>query len=79
MEWLASIRTAIDYMEEHLTDDISAQDVANRVHLSPFFLHFADDRLRNRRIHSKPQTVSSGTGPEGDRRQGDRYCPSVLL
>ena len=38
MEWLSSIRTAINYMEEHLTDDISAQDVAARVHLSPFFL-----------------------------------------
>ena len=38
MEWLTSIRTAIDYMEEHLTDDISAQDVADRVHFSPFFL-----------------------------------------
>ena len=25
-------------MEEHLTDDISAQDVADRVYLSPFFL-----------------------------------------
>ena len=34
MEWLTSIRTAIDYMEEHLTDDISAQDVADRVYLS---------------------------------------------
>ena len=29
MEWLNSIRTAIDYMEEHLEDDISAQDVAD--------------------------------------------------
>ena len=38
MEWLTSIRTAIDYMEEHLTDSISAQDVADRVYLSPFFL-----------------------------------------
>ena len=38
MEWLTSIRTAIDYMEEHLTDNISAQDVADRVYLSPFFL-----------------------------------------
>ena len=38
MEWLTSIRTAIDYMEEHLADDISAQDVADRVHLSLFFL-----------------------------------------
>ncbi len=38
MDWLTSIRTAIDYMEEHLKDDISAQDVADHVFLSPFFL-----------------------------------------
>jgi AraC family transcriptional regulator len=38
MEWLTSIRTAIDYMEEHLTDNISVQDVADQVYLSPFFL-----------------------------------------
>jgi AraC family transcriptional regulator len=38
MEWLTSIRTAIDYMENHLEDNISAQDVADHVYLSPFFL-----------------------------------------
>ena len=38
MEWLTCIRTAIDYMENHLKDDISAQDVADRVYLSPYFL-----------------------------------------
>ena len=38
MEWLTCIRTAIAYMEEHLEEDISAQDVADRVYLSPFFL-----------------------------------------
>ena len=38
MDWLAAIRTAIDFMESHLEDDISAQDVADRVYLSPFFL-----------------------------------------
>jgi AraC family transcriptional regulator len=38
MEWLFAIRTAIDYMENHLTDNISAQDVAGQVFLSPFFL-----------------------------------------
>ena len=37
MEWLTSIRTAIDYMENHLEDNISSQDVANQVYLSPFF------------------------------------------
>lgn len=28
MEWLTCIRKAIDYMDEHLEDNISAQDVA---------------------------------------------------
>ncbi len=60
MEWLISIRTAIEYMEEHLTDDISAQDVAERVHLSPFFLQRGfslmtgcgiGEYIRNRRLY----------------------------
>ena len=60
MEWLTSIRTAIDYMEEHLTDDISAQDVAHQVYLSPFFLHKGfslmtgygiGEYIRNRRLY----------------------------
>ena len=38
MEWTTCIRTAIEYMEEHLEDSISAQDVADRVNISPFFL-----------------------------------------
>ena len=38
MEWLASIRGAIAFMEEHLREDISVQDVAREVYLSPFFL-----------------------------------------
>ena len=60
MEWLSSIRTAINYMEEHLTDDISAQDVADRVYLSPFFLQRGfslmtgcgiGEYIRNRRLY----------------------------
>ena len=31
MELITSIRKAIDYMEKHLTDNISAQDVADQV------------------------------------------------
>ncbi len=38
MELITSIRKAIYYMEKHLTDNISAQDVADQVYLSPFFL-----------------------------------------
>jgi AraC family transcriptional regulator len=60
MEWLSSIRTAIDFMEEHLEDNISAQDVADRVYLSPFFLQRGfslmtgcsiSEYLRNRRLY----------------------------
>ena len=60
MEWLTSIRTAIDYMEEHLTDNISAQDVADRLYLSPFFLqkgfslmtgYGIGEYIRNRRLY----------------------------
>ncbi len=60
MEWLTSIRTAIDYMEKHLTDNISAQDVADQVFLSPFFLqkgfslmtgYGIGEYIRNRRLY----------------------------
>ena len=60
MEWLTGIRTAIDYMEEHLTDDISAQDVADWVHISPFYLqkgfslmtgYGIGEYIRNRRLY----------------------------
>ena len=60
MEWLTSIRTAIDYIEEHLEDDISVQDVAEQVYLSPFFLqrgfslmtgYGIGEYIRNRRLY----------------------------
>ena len=60
MEWLSAIRTAIDYMENHLTDNISAQDVAGQVFLSPFFLqrgfslmtgYGIGEYIRNRRLY----------------------------
>ena len=60
MEWLTSIRKAIDYMEDHLQDDISAQDVAKEVFLSPYFLqkgfslmtgYGIGEYLRNRRMY----------------------------
>ena len=60
MEWLTSIRSAIDYMENHLEDNISAQDVADHVYLSPFFLqkgfslmtgYGIGEYIRNRRLY----------------------------
>ena len=60
MEWLTCIRTAVAYMEQHLTEDIGPQDVAEQVHLSPFFLQRGfsfmtgwgiGTYLRNRRLY----------------------------
>lgn len=60
MEWLTCIRTAVAYMEQHLTESIGPQDVAEQVHLSPFFLQRGfslmtgvgvGEYLRNRRLY----------------------------
>ncbi len=60
MEWLTSIRTAIDYMEKNLEEDIGVQDAAVQVFLSPFFLqrgfslmtgYGIGEYLRNRRMY----------------------------
>ena len=59
MDWLACIRGAIDYMERHLTDGTTPQDVAQSAHVSPFFLqrgfslltgYGLGEYLRNRRL-----------------------------
>ena len=60
MEWLTAIRGAVSYAEDHLTDDVSLDDVARAVHLSPFFLqrgfslmtgYGIGEYLRNRRLY----------------------------
>ena len=60
MDWLTGLRTAIDYMEEHLLEDISAEDVADAVYLSPFYFqkcfkiltgYSIGEYLRNRRLY----------------------------
>jgi len=59
MEWHTAIRGAVSYMEDHLTDEVSLDDVARAVHLSPFFLqrgfslmtgYGIGEYLRNRRL-----------------------------
>ena len=60
MEWITCIRTAIDYMEKHLEDDISAQDVAEQIYMSSFFFqkgfsvmtgYGLGEYIRNRRLY----------------------------
>ena len=68
MEWLTAIRTAIEYMEEHLTEDITAKDVAAEVYLSPFFLqkgfsfltgYGIGEYLRNRRLYEAAKELQN--------------------
>lgn len=38
MEWIKSIQNAIDYIEEHITEDMDYEDIARKAYSSPF--HF---------------------------------------
>lgn len=69
MEWLDCIRKSIDFMESHLLDDIDAQDVAKRVHVSPFLLQRGfsvvtgfgiAEYIRNRRLHLAALDLADG-------------------
>lgn len=60
MEWLTCVRTSIEYIESHITEDIGTQQVADQVHLSPFFLQKGfsvmtgmgiGEYIRNRRLY----------------------------
>ena len=68
MEWLTCIRKAIDYMETHLKEDIGAQDIAEQVYLSPFFLqrgfslmtgYGLGEYVRNRRLYQAALDLQS--------------------
>ena len=37
MEWAEAISAAINYIESHITDNITLYDVANHVNISPFY------------------------------------------
>lgn len=37
MEWIGSLKLAINYMEKHLLENISADEVADAVYMSPFY------------------------------------------
>ena len=37
MEWIQSISEAINYIEENLTEELSVEQIAKEVHISPFY------------------------------------------
>lgn len=60
MEWITSIKKAIKYMDEHLLEAKCAENVANEVSISPFYLqkgfkimtgYSVTEYIRNRRLY----------------------------
>lgn len=60
MEWIEALRGAIDFIETHLLEEISVEDVANEVYLSPFYFqkgfklitgYSLGEYIRNRRLY----------------------------
>lgn len=39
MEWAEAIREAVNFIESHITEDITMYDVADHVNVSPFYFH----------------------------------------
>lgn len=69
MEWLSSIRAAIDYMEANLLTVQSAAEVAQAVYMSPFYLQKGfrvmtgfsmAEYIRNRRLYLAALDVLAG-------------------
>lgn len=69
MEWMTIIKEAVDYMEAHITERITIDDVAGHVHISPFYFHKGFHMLcgyslmeyvRNRRLSLAGRELISG-------------------
>ena len=60
MEWMTTLNKSIDYMERHLLDNITVEDVAKYVAVSSFYYqkgfkiltgYSVSEYLRNRRLY----------------------------
>ena len=39
MDWAKAVKEAVEYMERHITEDITMYDVASHINISPFYFH----------------------------------------
>lgn len=69
MDWVRTINSAIEYMEGHLTDEITLSDIAKHVHLSAFHFQRAfslltdmspSEYLRKRRLSQAGADLLNG-------------------
>lgn len=66
MEWMKIIEEALDYIETHITEDITINDIANHVYISPFYFYKGfhmlcgytlKEYIRNRRLSLAAQEL----------------------
>lgn len=66
MQWIETLQKAIDYVEEHILDDIHFDDVAKQLNISPYEFHRAfsfmsgmtlNTYIRNRRLSMAGQEL----------------------
>lgn len=69
MEWIEALRVAIDYMEEHLLEGCTAEDIGKCVYMSPFYFqkgfkiitgYTVGEYVRNRRLYLAALEVIKG-------------------
>lgn len=46
MDWIMGLQRAVDYIEAHLTEQISYEDVAREAYVSPFYFQRVFDPMR---------------------------------
>lgn len=69
MDWTESLRRAVDFMEQNILSDITPDDVAKAVCISPFYLERGfkvmtgfsiGEYVRNRRLYLSALDILSG-------------------
>lgn len=69
MDWLTSLRSAVEYMEAHILEPVGPEEVAQAVNISPFYLqkgfqiitgYSIGEYLRNRRLYMAAMDLLAG-------------------
>lgn len=81
MDWVKSLRGAVEYMEAHLLEPVGPEEVARAVHISPFYLqkgfqiitgYSLGEYMRNRRLYMAAMDLLAGEGRVIDTAY--KYC-----
>ncbi|MCB7321245.1 AraC family transcriptional regulator [Lacrimispora sp. 210928-DFI.3.58] len=71
MGWVEAVGEAVQYVEDHITEELSAEEIAKQVNISPFYFQkgFAmlcgftlGEYIRNRRLALAGSELASGNG-----------------